>query len=182
MRRRAAASPALPVRDAEDGDMPAIAAIYAHHVRFGLGSFEEEPPAVEELQRRRKEVLARGLPYLVAAAPDGTVLGYAYASPYRSRSGYRYSIEDSIYVAADAARRGIGKALLAALIERCTALGLRQMIAVIGDSQNIASIGLHEQSGFHRVGLLSAIGFKHGRWVDCVLMQRPLGSGATDLP
>ncbi len=182
MRKRAAAAPAFPVRDAEDGDMPAIAAIYAHHVRFGLGSFEEEPPGVEELRRRRGEVLARGLPYLVAAAPDGAVLGYAYAAPYRLRSAYRYSVEDSIYVAPDALRRGIGRALLAALIERCAVLGLRQMVAVIGDSGNIASIRLHERLGFRRVGVLSAIGFKHGSWVDAVLMQRALGRGATDLP
>jgi len=182
MRKRAAAVPAFLVRDAEDSDMPAVAAIYAHHVRFGLGSFEEEPPAVEELRRRRSEVLARGLPYIVATAPDGAVLGYAYAAPYRSRSAYRYSVEDSIYVAPEAGRRGIGATLLAALIERCTALGLRQMVAVIGDSGNLASIGLHERLGFRRVGSLSAIGFKHGRWVDCVLMQRALGSGAADLP
>jgi L-amino acid N-acyltransferase YncA len=175
-------SPAFAVRDAEDADMPDVAAIYAHHVRFGLGSFEEEPPGEAELRRRRDEVRARGLPYLVAAGRDGTVLGYAYAAPYRTRSAYRYSVEDSIYVAPDAARQGVGHALLAAVIERSTRLGYRQMVAVIGDSGNSGSIGLHERLGFRRVGLLPAVGFKHGRWVDSVLMQRPLGPGSDALP
>ncbi|MGO8915813.1 MAG: N-acetyltransferase family protein [Stellaceae bacterium] len=182
MRSRAEAAPAFRLRDAEDADMAGIAEIYAHHVRFGLGSFEEEPPGVEELQRRRREVLARLLPYLAAIAPDGTVLGYAYAAPYRTRSAYRYSVEDSIYSAPAAGRRGVGQALLAALIERCTTLGYRQMVAVIGDSGNLASIGLHERLGFHRVGLLPAIGYKHASWVDNVLMQRALGSGAAERP
>jgi len=182
MRARAKAAPAFVLRHSEDGDIAAIAAIYAHHVRFGLGSFEEEPPAPDEVRRRRAEVLARRLPYLVAADAQGTLLGYAYASPYRTRSAYRFSIEDSIYVTPEAGRRGVGRALLADLIARCTALGLRQMVAVIGDSGNAASIGLHERLGFRRVGLLPAIGFKHGRWVDGVLMQRELGEGAATLP
>lgn len=182
MRRRAAALPRFALREAADADMAAVAAIYAHHVRFGLGSFEEEPPDVAELTRRRDEVRARGLPYLVATADGGAVIGYAYASPYRTRSAYRYSVEDSIYVGADAGRRGVGQALLAALIERCTALGYRQMVAVIGDSGNLASIGLHERMGFRRVGLLPAIGWKHRRWVDGVLMQRELGLGAAAPP
>jgi L-amino acid N-acyltransferase YncA len=180
--RQARAAAAVLLRQAEDADMAAIAAIYAHHVRFGLGSFEQEPPSVEELQRRRDEVLARELPYLAAVAPGGAVLGYAYAAPYRTRSAYRYSVEDSIYVAPTAGRRGVGGALLAALIERCATLGYRQMVAVIGDSGNLASIGLHEGLGFRQVGLLPAIGFKLGRWVDSVLMQRALGSGASDPP
>jgi len=180
--RRLKPSPAFAVRDAEDADMLAVAAIYAHHVRFGLGSFEEEPPDAAELRRRRDEVRARGLPYLVAAGREGTLLGYAYAAPYRARSAYRYSVEDSIYVAPDAARQGVGHALLAAVIERCTALGYRQMVAVIGDSGNSGSIGLHERLGFRRVGLLPAVGFKQGRWVDSVLMQRPLGPGSDAPP
>lgn len=177
-----AAAAAFVVRASEEADLPTITAIYAHHVRFGLGSFEEEPPSLAELQQRRAEVLARRLPYLVAGDAAGTVLGYAYASPYRSRSAYRFSLEDSIYVSPAAQRRGIGRALLGSLIEQSAALGYRQMVAVIGDSSNLGSIGLHEELGFRRVGVLPAIGFKHGRWVDSVLMQRPLGPGATASP
>jgi L-amino acid N-acyltransferase YncA len=162
-------------------DVAAIAAIYAHHVLSGLGSFEEMPPSVEEVARRRVAVLALGLPFLVAADGD-RVLGYAYAQPYRARSAYRFSLEDSIYVAADCMQRGIGNALLADLIERCTKLDFRQMVAVIGDSANLASIRLHEKLGFVRIGMLPAVGLKHGRWVDSVLMQRALGQGAQSLP
>jgi L-amino acid N-acyltransferase YncA len=169
---------AIAIRDAADGDLPAITQIYAHHVRFGLGSFEEEPPPVEEMARRRREVLARDLPYLVAVTPAGAVCGYAYAAPYRARSAYRFSVEDSVYVAPDAGRQGIGRRLLAALIERCAQAGFRQMVAVIGDSGNLASIALHERLGFRPAGALAAIGFKHGRWVDSVLMQRALGESA----
>lgn len=182
MSEPAAASASPIIRDAVDADLPAIASIYAHHVRTGLGSFEEEPPAVEELARRRADVLARRLPYLVATDRRGRVLGYAYASPYRSRTAYRYSVEDSIYVAAEAGRRGVGRALLSELIARCTADGYRQMVAVIGDSGNLASVGLHAELGFRQVGVLSAIGFKFGRWVDTVLMQKALGPGADTLP
>jgi phosphinothricin acetyltransferase len=171
------------VRDSVDADIPEIAAIYAHHVSTGLASFEEEPPDAAEIGRRRAEFLRRGYPYLVAAsASEGGVLGYAYASPYRARSAYRFSVENSVYVAPDQARRGIGGQLLAKLIERCTSSGFRQMIAVIGDSANAASIGLHEAHGFRRVGVLTAIGFKHGRWVDSVLMQLSLGLGASVNP
>jgi L-amino acid N-acyltransferase YncA len=166
------------IRDAADGDLAAITEIYAHHVRSGLGSFEEVPPSLEEMARRHAEVLARHLPYLVAVTPAGAVLGYAYASPYRARSAYRFSVEDSVYVAPDAGRRGIGRRLMAELIGRCAKAGYRQMVAVIGDSGNVASIALHEQLGFRLVGTLKAIGFKHGRWVDSVLMQRELGSAA----
>ena len=170
------------IRDATDDDLAAITAIYEHHVRHGLGSFEEEPPPLAEIARRRADVLARGLPYIVAAGAGGALLGYAYGAPYRARSAYRFSVEDSIYVAADHAGRGVGRALLAALIARCTEVGYRQMVAVIGDSGNAGSIALHERLGFRRVGLLPAIGFKHGRWVDSVLMQRELGEGAATLP
>lgn len=173
---------AVTVRDSAEADVAAIAAIYAHHVRHGLASFEEEPPAAAEIGRRRAEVLARALPYLVASGPEARVLGFAYAAPYRTRSAYRFTLEDSIYIAPDAARRGIGRALLGELIARCTAAGYRQMMAVIGDSANAGSIGLHERLGFARVGTLPAVGFKHGRWVDSVLMQRALGAGDQTLP
>ncbi len=183
MSARAAPKAGQPtIRFSEHADLTAIAAIYAHHVLHGFGSFEEIPPDAEELAKRRHEILARGLPYLVASDGAGGVLGYAYASPYRTRSAYRFTVEDSIYVAADAARRGIGRMLLEALIDRCTQLGYRQMIAVIGDSGNQGSIGLHRALGFAQTALLPTIGFKRGRWVDCVMMQRALGSGSSSLP
>lgn len=175
-------SGATVLRAAAEADIPAITEIYAHHVRCGLGTFEEEPPAPQEMGRRRAEIVARGLPYLVAADRQGAVQGYAYASLYRMRSAWRFTLEDSIYVAPDALRRGIGRSLLAALIERAAALGYRQMVAVIGDSGNLPSIGLHERLGFARIGLQPAVGFKRGRWIDSVLMQRALGPGATTNP
>jgi L-amino acid N-acyltransferase YncA len=183
MSARAARRPGLPtVRDSKDGDLPAITAIYGHHVSHGFGSFEEVPPDAEELARRRREILAKGLPYLVVSDKAGSLLGYAYASPYRTRSAYRFTVEDSIYVAPQAARHGIGRLLLEALIERCTKAGYRQMIAVIGDSGNEGSIGLHRSLGFERAALLPTIGFKRGRWIDCVMMQRALGPGASAPP
>jgi L-amino acid N-acyltransferase YncA len=164
------------VRDSIDADMSAVQRIYTHYVLHGLGSFEEEPPSVVELKSRRNGVLGRRLPYLVAEI-DGAVVGYSYAAPYRTRSAYRYTVEDSIYVDGDASARGVGRALLSTVIGHCE-MGLwRQMIAVIGDSGNVASIALHESLGFRLVGTLRAVGFKHGRWVDSVLMQRPLGAG-----
>jgi phosphinothricin acetyltransferase len=156
--------------------MPSVARIYGYHVRNGLASFEEEAPSVEELARRRADVLGHGLPYLVADL-DGTMLGYGYASPYRARRAYRYTIENSVYVEHSAVGRGIGSALLGELIARCEAGPWRQMIAVIGDSANRASLRLHERAGFRRIGTLGAVGFKLGRWVDSVLMQRALGEG-----
>lgn len=180
----AAEQAALPVaiRDARDSDMAAVQAIYAHHVRHGLASFEEEPPDLAEIARRFAALGAAGLPYLVAETPGGAIDGYAYAGPYRPRPAYRYSVEDSVYIAPGRDGRGTGRALLEALVRRCTALGYRQMIAVIGDSGNLASIRIHERCGFARVGDLPSVGFKFGRWVDCVIMQRALGEGDTTLP
>jgi phosphinothricin acetyltransferase len=164
------------VRPATPDDISAIHAIYAHHVLKGLASFEEQPPAAEELLRRYREVTQRGLPYIVADF-GGTVAGYGYCAFYRTRSAYRYALEDSVYVRPDVQGRGVGSALLAELIRQCEALGYRQLIAVIGDSAHAASIGLHAAQGFLRVGTLRSVGFKFGRWVDSVIMQRPLGPG-----
>ena len=169
------------IGDAAEADLHAIARIYARHVRHGLASFEEVPPSVEEFRVRRSAVVRAGLPFL-AARLDGEVVGYAYASAYRSRPGYRYSIEDSVYVEGALTGRGIGSALLAMLIERCEAGPWRQMLAVIGDSGNTASIALHRRLGFRSVGTFASVGFKLGRWVDTVLMQRPLGPGDTQAP
>jgi phosphinothricin acetyltransferase len=166
----------LVVRDAAERDVPRITAIYAHAVLTGLATFEMVPPEAAEMARRRANVLATELPYFVAE-DEGGILGYAYAAPYRTRAGYRYTVEDSVYVDQDAVGRGVGRRLLERLIEACTARGCRQMIAVIGDQANAASIGLHEACGFARVGLLPSTGFKFGRWVDSVLMQRGLGEG-----
>ena len=165
------------IRDSSAADIPAITAIYAHWVTHGLASFEVEPPDLTEMARRRDAVLAAGFPYLVAEAPEG-LLGYAYASAYRTRPAYRFSVEISVYVAPGAGRRGIGLALMEEVIAQCTGAGFRQMVAVIGDSGNAASIALHKRAGFTTAGLLKAAGWKHGRWVDSVLMQRPLGAGA----
>lgn len=174
-------TPPVIVRPSTEADIPAIAAIYGHHVLHGFGSFEEIPPDQTEMARRRGDILAKGFPYLVAEL-GGQTLGYAYASHYRPRIAYRFSVEDSIYVAPDAPRKGIGRALLSSLIARCTGLGYRQMVAVIGDTQNLGSIGLHAALGFRVVGTLPSIGFKHGRWVDSVFMQRALGPGDSTLP
>ena len=174
-------TPAILVRPSADADIPAIARIYGHHVLHGLASFEEVAPAAEEMARRRADILAKGFPYLVAEQA-GQVVGYAYCSAYRPRSGYRFSVEDSIYVAPGRGGAGIGSLLLPRLVDAATALGARQMIAVIGDSANHASIRLHARFGFRHAGTLEAIGFKLGRWVDSVLMQRALGEGASTLP
>jgi L-amino acid N-acyltransferase YncA len=171
----------LLIRPSRDDDIAATAAIYGYHVLHGLASFEEVPPASEELVRRRREILDRGLPYLVAER-DGRVVGYCYAGPFRTRSAYRYSLEDSIYIDAAETGRGIGRALLTQLLELSTELGYRQMIAVIGGSETLPSINLHKALGFTPIGVISGVGFKFGRWVDSVLMQRPLGPGLTTLP
>ena len=169
------------IRDANEGDLCDVQHIYAHHVMHGLASFEEIAPPVEELRARRDAVIALGLPYLVAEL-EGKIVGYAYATLYRSRSAYRHSLEDSVYVREGFAGRGVGVALLSELITRCSGGAYRQMIAVIGDSGNAASIGLHRKLGFREVGTLEAVGFKFGRWVDSVLMQRALGDGNQSLP
>ena len=169
------------MRAALPEDIPAIHAIYSHHVLKGLASFEEEPPSAAELRRRYEEMSAKNLPYLVADF-GGAVAGYGYCALYRARSAYRYALEDSVYVRPDAQGRGVGAALLAELIRQCEALGYRQLIAVIGDSAHAASIGLHASQGFLRVGTLRSVGFKFGRWVDSIIMQRALGAGDATKP
>lgn len=169
------------IRDATDDDMAAVQSIYAFYVSRTAASFEEEVPSVEEMKERRAAVVARGLPFLVAVE-EGEVLGYTYAGPFRQRSAYRYTVEDSIYVAPFVVRRGIGKVLLGALIERCMALGYRQMIAVIGDSANQGSIAVHRALGFGQEGVLRGVGLKFGRWVDVVIMHRTLGGDDRPLP
>ncbi|WP_374377441.1 N-acetyltransferase family protein [Dongia sp.] len=176
----------IAIRAAEAADLPAIARIYARHVQEGLASFEETPPDLGEMTRRWQAIVAAGLPYLVASADQGDgqgqIAGYAYAGPYRPRSAYRFTVEDSIYLDPAFAGRGIGRALLGRVLEACEAAGKRQVIAVIGDSANAASIGLHRALGFEMTGTFHAIGFKFGRWVDSVLMQRALGKGADTAP
>jgi L-amino acid N-acyltransferase YncA len=176
-----AAAAQVTVRDAQDADMAAVQSIYAHHVLHGLASFEEVPPSVEEIAARRGAVLALGLPYLVGTLA-GRVVGYCYAGPYRSRPAYRHTIEDSVYVAEGMAGRGIGRALLRQAISRCEQGPWRQMLAVIGNSGNAGSIALHASLGFQPIGTLRSSGFKFGRWVDTVLMQRALGEGDTTCP
>ena len=177
----AGAGPAPSIRDSTRADLVEIQAIYAHHVLHGLASFEETPPTLEEMTARWRALSERGLPHMVAEVA-GRVAGYAYAGPYRTRPAYRHSLENSVYVAPDMTRRGIGRALLELLIERCTALGYRQMIAIIGDSDNHASIELHLGLGFEPAGNLRSVGFKLGRWVDSVILQRALGPGDGTLP
>jgi L-amino acid N-acyltransferase YncA len=167
--------PKLLVRDALLEDMAAIVAIYSHHVRSGVGSFEEEAPSVEIMTQRWRAVTTRGLPWILAEV-DGVIAGYAYARPYHERSAYRFTLEDAVYVAPDAARSGLGWALLSSVIDRCAAQGYRQMVAIIGDSANAGSIGLHAALGFQHVGVLRNVGVKFGRTLDCVLMQRELAS------
>jgi L-amino acid N-acyltransferase YncA len=169
------------IRPATDADIPAIAAIYAHHVRHGRASFETEPPDEAEIRRRHTANTGAGYPYLVAER-EGVVVGYAYGSAYRPRAAYRDTVENSVYLRPDEAGRGTATALLAALIEACAERGFRQMIAVVGDSANTPSITLHERHGFRLVGTLHSVGFKHGRWLDTVLLQRELGPGDTTPP
>ncbi|WP_374651293.1 N-acetyltransferase family protein [Dongia sp.] len=173
---------AFPIRPAVAEDLAAIQRIYAHHVFTGLASFEEIPPDLAEMGRRWQAIAGAGLPYVVAADAMGEIAGYAYAGPYRPRSAYRFTVEDSIYLDPRFVGKGLGRALLARLIADATASGKRQMIAVIGDSANQASIGVHKALGFEMTGTFHGIGLKFGRWVDTVLMQRGLGDGASTAP
>jgi L-amino acid N-acyltransferase YncA len=171
----------IAIRAAGPADVPALTRIYAHAVRYGVASFELEPPDESEMARRQRALLDDGFPYLVAER-EGVVAGYAYAGPYRARPAYDWTLEDSVYVAEEAQRRGLGHALLDRLIVESAARGFRQMIAVIGDSANMASIELHRAAGFDMVGTFTGVGFKFGRWFDSVLMQRALGQGSASAP
>jgi phosphinothricin acetyltransferase len=171
----------MQIRPAEPADLPEIQAIYAHHVLHGTGSFEEQPPSVEAMGERWQAVVRLGWSWLVAASGTG-ILGFAYFRQLRSRSAYRFSVEDSVYVREDARGQGVGKALLAQLLADAEGHGFRQMIAVIGDSDNVGSICVHARLGFQRAGILRATGLKFGRWLDTVYMQRPLGEGDSTLP
>ena len=173
------------IRAASEADAAAVAAIYGHHVLTGFGTFEQAAPTARDMAGRIAEVLAWGLPYLVAqddAADGGAVLGFSYASPFRPRAAYRYTVEESVYVAPGLQRRGVGKALVSQVISTCEAMGFRQMVAVVGDSGNAGLIGLHRSLGFEQMGIGRSFGFKHGRWVDIVWMQRALNGGDATAP
>lgn len=172
---------AVDIRPAEAADMPAVTEIYGHHVLHGFASFETDPPALDEMTARWQASVAKGLPYIVAVE-NGRVVGYAYAGPYRHRRAYRFSVENSVYMAPDMGGRGIGRRLLERLIADCKACGCRQMVAIIGDSGNQASIALHKRVGFEETGVLRDVGFKRGRWVDTVIMQLTLGDGGSTPP
>lgn len=169
------------IRPSRDDDIGAIAAIYGHHVLHGVASFEEVVPEVAEMGRRRAAVVERGLPYLVAEREE-RVVGYCYAGPFRPRIGYRFTLEDSVYIDEGEIGRGIGRRLLDQVVARCAELGYRQMVAVIGGRETAASIKLHERCGFAHIGILPAVGFKFGRWIDIVMMQRGLGPGSVEPP
>lgn len=172
---------AVLVRGSTEADMPAVTEIYREQVAVGLATFETTSPDLAEMMRRRAAILAIGLPYLVAEQA-GIVIGFAYAASYRERAAYQLTVEDSVYVDSDRRSSGIGRGLLSSLIETCSEAGYRQMVAVIGDSANAASIGLHARLGFRVAGVLPSVGFKLGRWVDTVLMSRPLGEGDRTKP
>ena len=169
------------VRPSTAVDIDAVTRIYAWNVLHGSGTFEIEPPDRLEIERRRADVLAKGWPWLVLESA-GAVAGYAYASPFRPRPAYRFCVEDSVYLAPESVGRGFGRLLLAELLARCEAAGARQMLAVIGDSANAASIGVHSSCGFQMIGTHPNVGFKFGRWLDTVMMQLPLGEGAASVP
>ncbi len=169
------------IRPATAADAPALAAIYGHHCCHGFGTFEETAPAPDDMAARLAAVQGYGLPYLIAEI-DAAPAGFAYAGPFRPRAAYRYTAEDSVYIAPDRVGQGVGKALLAQVISDCEALGLRQLMAVIGDSANAASIALHRSLGFEMQGIMPAVGHKFGRWVDIVFMQRTLNGGAETAP
>jgi L-amino acid N-acyltransferase YncA len=172
----------MPIRDADPADLPAITAIYAHHVLHGAGTFEEAPPDQAEMARRLTRVQGQGWSWLVADEPGQGIIGFAYYAQFRDRTAYRFTAEDSIYVRDDVRGQGVGKALVAALLQRAEAAGFRQMFALIGDSENTGSIGLHVSLGFRQAGVLRSAGVKFGRWVDLVLMQRSMGLGDQDVP
>jgi phosphinothricin acetyltransferase len=172
----------LRIRSANETDAAAVGAIYGHHVLHGFGTFEEVPPTDADMAGRIAAVLKLGLPYLVAEDEADRVQGFAYASLFRPRAAYRYTAEESVYIRPDMVGRGVGKALVAEVIRICEAMGLRQLVAVIGDSENAASRALHRSLGFVEIGVGQAFGYKHGRWVDIVQMQRPLGPGADTQP
>jgi L-amino acid N-acyltransferase YncA len=175
-------APGVSLRRAARADLAQITAIYAEQVASGTASFEYVPPTLAEMERRFDAVVAAGYPYFVAESGEGNVVGYSFASAYRSRPGYRYTVEDSVYVAPAAAGRGTGRTLLAHLIEACTQRGDRLMVAVIGDVGNTASIALHHRLGFVDVGRMPGVGWKFGRWIESMLMQRALGAGCTHPP
>ncbi len=171
----------LTIRPSRDEDVVAIAAIYAHHVRHGTGTFETDPPSPADMASRRADVLSKQLPYLVAER-DGVVLGFAYCNWFKPRPAYRFSAEDSIYLAEAARGQGVGSQLLAALSQAAEAVGVRKLIAVIGDSANAGSVGVHRAQGFTQVGVLKDCGWKFGQWLDVVLMEKSLGAGSTTAP
>ena len=170
------------IRPSLDSDLPAITAIYGHHVLYGTGTFETTPPTEAEMTTRRADVLAKGLPYLVIEEDGGRVLGYAYCQWFKPRPAYRFSAEDSIYMHADAAGKGLGKVLLAELIRQAEAAGVRKLIAVIGDSNNAASVGIHKALGFEPAGTIRNCGWKFERWLDIVIMDKAIGEGARTPP
>lgn len=169
------------IRPSQDADLPQIAAIYAHHVLHGTGTFETTPPSEADIAARRADVLGKGLPYLVAEE-DGRVLGFAYCQWFKPRPAYRFSAEDSIYLHVDAAGKGLGRQLLAALSDAAQAVGVRKLIAVIGDSNNLGSVGVHRSLGFSRVGVFKSCGWKFGKWLDIVLMEKAIGEGDSTPP
>ncbi|CAM3586919.1 GNAT family N-acetyltransferase [Paracidovorax anthurii] len=169
------------IRPSRDEDVAAITAIYAHHVLHGTGTFEIEPPGAAEMATRRADVLARSLPYLVAE-DNGEILGFAYANWFKPRPAYRFSAEDSIYVAETARGQGIGRQLLEALCVAAEAAGVRKLLAVIGDSANTGSVGVHRTAGFSQIGVMRSMGWKFGAWRDIVLMEKSLGAGDTTAP
>jgi L-amino acid N-acyltransferase YncA len=173
--------PSLEIRPALEADLPSITEIYAHEVSVGTATFELVPPDLAEMTRRFKALMDGGFPYLVAEL-DGSIAGYAYVSSYRPRPAYRFTVENSVYLRPAIHRRGIGRQLLERLIAECERRGFRQMIAVIGDSANVASIGAHARCGFQMIGTHPSVGLKFGRWLDTVMMQRELGEGAKTVP
>jgi len=174
-------TPAPLIRPSTPADLPAITAIYAWNVLNGTGTFELDAPDETEMARRRDDVLSKGLPWLVIVR-DGTVLGYAYANHFRPRKAYRFCLEDSVYLAPDAKGQGLGRLLLTELLARCEAVGARQMLAVIGDSANLGSIGVHRTLGFEHIGVMKAAGWKFDQWRDVVIMQKALGQGQMTTP